>query len=154
MVEVIKQILNYLVSHYALYMVATMSIIISCTITILALIKKPIKKLTAKIGNERLRKLANKTFIVFAFAISGGVWFVLNVVAPSYFPLDGIEMLLTGAFAIVVYALGDGVVTTSSASKLIEKVADFADDARTDTPSSDENAVKTDPVADFWNKVK
>lgn len=154
MVDVLRQILNYLVSHYALYMVVTMSAIVSLTITILALIKKPIKKLTAKIPNERLRKLANKTFIVLAFAISGVAWVVLNVIAPSYFSVDTIEVLLTGAFAIVIYALGDGVVTVPIASQLVEKVTDFVDDKQ-DTKALPKTENKTDdPVGDFWKKVK
>lgn len=154
MVDVLRQILNYLVGHYALYMVVTMSAIVSLTIAILAIIKKPIKKLTAKIPNERLRKLANKTFIVLAFAISGATWIILNVIAPSYFSVDAIEVLLTGAFAIVIYALGDGVVTAPVASQLVEKVTDFVDDKQ-DTKTLPKTENKTDdPVGDFWKKVK
>ena len=132
MVEVINSILTYLTSNYALYLVATMGVIISFTIGILTLIKKPIKKLTAKIANEKVRKLANKMFIVFAFAFSFIAWFVLNLVAPSYFSLEAIEVLLTGAFSIVLYALGDGVITKSKAQQLVDTIAEVADDKKAD----------------------
>lgn len=146
MADIIKSILDYLVANYALYLVVAMGIISSFTIAILALIKMPIKKLTAKIRNDRLRKLTNKIFIVFAFAISFALWFVLNVVAPNYFPIDAVEVICTGAFSVVIYALGDGVFTKSKAQQLVDSIKDFAED---------EKKKKSDSaVAEYLKKVK
>lgn len=152
MIDVIKEILNYLLSNYALYLVVTMGIIISLTISILSLIKKPIKKLTSKISNDTLRKLVNKMFIIFAFAISAGAWFVLNIVSPAYFPIKELEILLTGAFSIVIYALGDGIINKSSAEKLIEQIKEIEGEDKTDTEENKKQSV--DPIKSFWDKVK
>lgn len=151
MIDIVTNILNYLISNYALYLVVTMSIIISLTIGLLTLIKKPIKKVTSKINNEKLRKLANKMFIIFAFAISATAWVILNVIAPLYFPIQAIEILLTGAFSIVIYSLGDGIITKSSAQQMIEKIKEIEND-ETETSTKTENA--KDPVKEFWKKVK
>lgn len=152
MVDVIRQILNYLIANYALYMVVTMSILVSMTIGILTLIKKPIKHLTAKIPNERLRKLANKILIFIAFGISTTFWVILSLIAPSYFQVDAFQILLTGAFAIVVYSLGDGVITTPTAKKLVDCVTDIVepDDKNKEIPEQE----VTDPVKTFWDMVK
>lgn len=148
MIEFINKILNFLILHYALYMVVTMSIIVSLTIGLLHFVKKPIKKLTAKIRNEKLRKLANKMFIVMAFAFSAVAWLILKLISPAYFSCEAIEVLLTGAFAIVLYAFGDGIITHTTAEKFIDEL--------TDLNAKDEKAEEktTDAVKDFWNKVK
>ena len=127
MMEVLKNIFDYLLSNYALYLVVTMSIIVSVTIAVLSLIKIPIKKLTSKIRNERLRKLVNKVFIVIAFGISYGAWVLLNIISEYYFPLESVKILLTGAFSIVIYAFGDGVITKPKAKQLLDSIMDFAD---------------------------
>jgi hypothetical protein len=132
-----------------------MGVIISFTIGILTLIKKPIKKLTAKIPNEKVRKLANKMFIVFAFGFSFIAWFVLNLVAPSYFSLEGIEVLLTGAFSIVLYALGDGVITKSKAQQLVDTIAEVADDKKADEKKSEKVEKKPESaIKEYLKKVK
>jgi uncharacterized BrkB/YihY/UPF0761 family membrane protein len=158
MVEIAKQILDYLIANYALYMVVTMSIIISLTISILSVIKKPIKKLTAKIPNERVRKLANKTFVILAFVFSGLSWISLHFIAPSYFDLNTVQILLTGAFAVVLYALADGVVTKSKAQQIVETIADYAEDKenKAEQEKKDNKATKenADPIEEFWKQVK
>lgn len=155
MVEVIDTILTYLISNYALYLVATMGVIISYTIGILTLIKKPIKKLTSKIPDERLRKLANKMFILFAFVISFSVWSVLNFVAPQYFPFEIIEVVLTGAFSIVIYALGDGVITKSKAQQLVDTIAEVADDKKADEKKAEKVEKKPESaIKEYLKKVK
>ena len=154
MVDVIRQILNYLVAHYALYMVVTMSIIVSMTIGILTLVKKPIKRLTAKIENERIRKLANKMFIFMAFGVSATAWFLLNVIAPSYFQYEHMQVLLSGAFSIVVYALGDGIITKSAAQKIVECVTEINKADETDNPKPTPPQEGKDPVKSFWDMVK
>lgn len=148
MIEFINKILDFLVLNYALYMVVTMSIIVSLTIGVLHFVKKPIKKLTAKIPNEKLRKLANKMFIILAFGFSAFAWLMLKLISPTYFSCEAVEILLTGAFAVVIYAFGDGIITKSTAQKFIDEL--------TDLDSKDENAEKKtqNAVKDFWNKVK
>ena len=110
-------------------------------------VKKPIKKLTKKIPNEKLRKLANKVFILFAFGLAFLGWFILNKISIYYFPYDEIKVLLTGAFSIVIYAFGDGIVNEKTAKDLVEVVYEIAKDEKVD--NKDKHAVK-----DFWDKVK
>ena len=126
-----------------------MGVIVSFTIGILTLIKKPIKKLTSKITNEPLRKLANKIFIFFAFGISFGAWALLNLFAPQYFSIQSVEILLTGAFSIVIYALGDGVITKSRAQQLIDTISEVADDEKTEKSPESESAIEK-----YLKKVK
>lgn len=152
MYEVIKSILDYLISNYALYAVVTMSAISIITICVLSLVKKPIKLLTAKITHEKVRKLVNKVFIFLAFGISALGWAILNYFAPSYFPLGAVEIILTGAFSIVLYALGDGVITKSSAQQLVESIKDFAQEENKEQNKIDKNA--KDPIKEFWKSVK
>lgn len=145
--ELLKELFNYLLANYALYLVVMMGVIIALTNTLLMFLKKPIKLLTCKIKNNKARKLANKVLILIAFGISAGAWYVLNKVSNYYFPFDEIKVLLTGAFSTVIYALGDGVVTKSQANELVENIKDIAKDGKID--NKDKHA-----VADFWNKVK
>lgn len=158
MVEIVKQILDFLVANYALYLVVTMSIIISLTISLITLIKKPVKCLTGKIKNPKLKALANKVFILFAFAISGAFWVALHIVCPQYFSVDSIQILLTGAFSIVLYAFGDGVLTKPKTQQIIDTITDFAEDKK-DTkpepkPEKEQPKKETDPIKEFWKKVK
>lgn len=158
MVEILNQILNYLVANYALYLVVTMSIIISLTISLITLIKKPVKCLTGKIKNPKLKALANKVFIVFAFAFSGAFWVALHFISPQYFSIDTIQIILTGAFAIVLYALGDGVLTKPKTQQIIDTIADFVEENKeTKTeinPQKEQPQKATDPIKEFWKKVK
>jgi hypothetical protein len=158
MVEILNQILNYLVDNYALYMVVTMSIIISLTISLITLIKKPVKCITGKIKNPKLKALANKVFIIFAFAISGAFWVALHFICPQYFSVDTIQILLTGAFSIVLYALGDGVLTKTKTQQIIDTISDFANEKKETKPETkpekEQPKKETDPIKEFWKKVK
>jgi hypothetical protein len=146
--DFVEKTLGYLVEHYALYMVVMMGVLIMIMNTILMLVKKPIKCWTGKIHNEKIRKLANKMFILFAFGLSALLWFVLNKISATYFPYDEIKVLLTGAFSIVIYALGDGIINTKKAKELVEEVMEVVED-------KDETAEKKDTAVDkFWNAVK
>lgn len=146
MVELLCKIFDFLLSKYALYLVVMMGVIIMFTNTILMLVKKPIKKLTAKIANEKLRKLANKMFILFSFGISAIVWFALSKISSYYFPFEEIKVLLTGAFSTVIYAFGDGIINTSKAKDLIEDITKIEE-------TDSEGNVKHD-VEDYWKKIK
>ena len=134
-----------------------MGVIVSFTIGILTLIKKPIKKITAKITNEQLRKLANKVFIAFAFSISFGAWAILHCVAPAYFDIEAVEILLTGALAVVLYALGDGVITKSKAQQLVEKITEVAEDKKAEQKKDEEikpEKKKESAIKEYLKKVK
>lgn len=159
MVEILNQILDFLVANYALYMVVTMSIIISLTISLVTLIKKPVKCLTGKIKNEKLQKFANKIFVIFAFAVSGGCWVALNLIYPEYFSIDTIQILLTGALSVVLYELADGVVTKSKTRQIIDTIADFAEENKKEPktenkPEKEQPKKEIDPIKEFWKKVK
>jgi hypothetical protein len=130
-----------------------MGVIVSFTIGILTLIKKPIKKLTAKIQGERLRKLVNKVFIAIAFGISTFAWYILNLVAPQYFSIEAVEIILTGALAIVLYALGDGVITKSKAQQLVETITDVADEKKAEQ-KTEKAEKKESAIKEYLKKVK
>lgn len=148
MLEILQDILDYLLANYALYMVITMGIIVSLTTVIIALIKKPIKKLTRTIPNEKVRKLVNKMFIFFAFGFSALFWFILNKISAPYFPFEIVKVFLTGALSVVIYALGDGIITKSQAKQLIDTTKSIEEDDKIS-----KNEVGT-AVNEFWDKVK
>jgi hypothetical protein len=145
--EVVKEIFDYLLEHYNLYMVVMMGFIIAFTNTMLMFVKKPIKCLTRKISNEKLRKLANKSLIFLSFGISAICWFILNKISSYYFAFNEVNVLLTGAFATVIYALGDGIFNKSQAEEFVEIVKDITDDGQVE--DSEKHA-----ISDFWNKNK
>ena len=147
MEELLKDIFDYLVANYAWYLVVMMSLIIAVTNTILMVVKKPIKSWTGKIKNEKLRKLVNKIFIVLAFGFSALAWWGLSAISAQYFPFDTINVLMTGAFSIVIYAFGDGIITKSQSKQLVETTAEIVEDGKVD--ENDKTA-----IAEFWDKVK
>ena len=147
MEELLNDIFDYLVANYAWYLVVMMSLIIAVTNTILMFVKKPIKALTGKIKNEKLRKLVNKIFIVLAFGFSALSWWGLSAISAQYFPFDTINVLMTGAFSIVIYAFGDGIITKSQSKQLVETTAEIVEDGKVD--ENDKTA-----IAEFWDKVK
>lgn len=157
MIETINQILDFLIANYPLYLVVTMSVIVSFTIVLLAFIKKPIKALTGKIQNEKLRKLANKIFIIFAFILSASAWFCLHFFLPQYFSYQPIEVLLTGAFSVVLYAVGDGIITRDSAKKLVDEIISDTNEKKEkdkEKPVKEKKAKNNSAVAEFLKKVK
>lgn len=126
--EVWELIVTYLISNYPAYLMVVLVVIMSTIFGILTLLKKPIKKLTAKISNERLRKLANKSIIVLSFLLSVGIWALLNYLLPTYFDFNIAEILLSGAFPVVVYALVDGVITKEKAINVVSTITDYIDE--------------------------
>lgn len=147
MKEIFTDILDYLLAHYDVYLVATMGCLIMIINTVLMFMKKPIKKLTGKIENETVRTLANKMFIVFSFGLSALLWYALSELCSAYFVYDEIQVLLTGAFSTVVYAFGDGIVNKPKAKELVNTVKEIADDKKVD--EKDQSAIE-----EFYNIVK
>lgn len=154
MIETITKILDFLIANYALYMVVTMSLIISLTICLLTFIKKPIKKLTSKIENERLRKLSNKTLIVIAFGLSAIIWLFLHLIMPKYFDFELQSVLISAAFSIVVHALGDGVITQGAAKNLINEIIVDVSENKKEKPIKEKKSEQHSAVTDFLKKVK
>lgn len=128
MKELIKEILIYLLENYNLYVFVALVISMSLIIIVLNLLKKPIKKLTSKIKDERLRKLANKSIILLSFGLSALGWVILNLILPNYFEINMVLILLDGAFPVVIYALQDGVITKDKALSLVETLEDITKD--------------------------
>lgn len=154
MMEVINRIFNYLASNYAVYMVITMSSIVAFTIGMVTLIKKPIKKLTAKIKNEKIRKSANKVLILIAFGISAVCWVILSLVLPKYFSCEATEILLSGAFAIVIYALGDGIINADKAHELVDEIFEKTDKISERQPTPKNQKATSDAEKAFWERLK
>lgn len=126
--EFFNNVFQYFFSHYELYMAITMSIVVSFIVFVLNFIKKPIKVLTKKIPNERLRKLANKSIIVIAFLLSVIIWLILSKIKPDKFDFNAVNILISGAFPIVGYALGEGWITKSKATEIQGKIETTVED--------------------------
>ena len=128
---------------YVILVVVTMGIIIG----LCALIKKPIKALTNRISNEKLRKFANKSIIILAYAISIGLYYLLAWLLPQYVTVDWVQILLSASLAIVAYALGDGVITKNTAKLAVDDLKEIVKDGKVD--ENDKTAIK-----EFYDKVK
>lgn len=131
MVEAIKSVFDFLIEQgYSLFTVVIILAMTTLVFVILTLLKKPIKALTKKIKNEKLRKLANKVIILLAFGLAVGLWFLANKLAPAHFSINGVEILLTGALPVVAYALGDGILTKSSAKAIVGTILEVTEDGK------------------------
>ncbi len=129
--EEIRGILNFLKSQgYSTYQIVIIMMMSTFIFILLTLLKKPIKKLTSHINNTKVRKLANKSIILLAYALSIGGWYVLSKVAPNYFTFDTVEAVLTGSVPVVMYAVGDGVLTKSDASANIKRIEEIVSDGK------------------------
>lgn len=129
--EVLRDTLNFLFEqHYGWFVTIFMTLLITIIGLILKLIKKPIKHFTAKIKNERIRKLVNKSIIILSFGIAIGVWFLLNHFFPEYFAIDWVQIVLSGALPVVVYAVLDGVISVDKVKNLANTVIDAAADGK------------------------
>lgn len=129
--EVLRDALNFLFEqHYGWFVTIFMTLLITIIGLILKLIKKPIKHFTAKIKNERIRKLVNKCIIVLSFGIATGVWFLLNHFFPKYFAIDWVQIVLSGALPVVVYAIFDGVISVDKVKNLASTIIDAAADGK------------------------
>lgn len=124
-----KDIFTFLIQYYALYLVIVMSITTALIMAILNYAKKPFKKLTKRISNERVRKFVNNmVIIIFSFGLSFGVWFTLNLIAPQYFAIDYLVIVLNGAIPVVTYAFAEGWITSDKAKNVISNTVDRLSD--------------------------
>lgn len=143
-----EAILNWALANYTLYMVICCIVLMAIIFVVLQLVKIPLKKLTGKIENESLRKLANKSIILLSFGMSVGLWYLLNYVLPKYFELDTIAIILTGALPIVAYAVGDGVISGGGATKIVGLIKDMVADKKVEKEEIVEinNVVKEETI--------
>lgn len=137
--------LKFFYSNYSLATALLLVGIVGAVFGLVQLVKKPIKKLTAKITNEKLRKLANKSLIFLSFGFSVGLWFLLNVILPSVVQIDWALVLLTGALPVVAHAVYDGLIGSKTAKQAVEAIKDITEDGKID--KNDTTAIK-----DFFDK--
>ena len=132
--------IGYLYANFSLYSVVLMVFTMTFIIAFCALLKKPIKALTKKIQNEKVRKLANKTIILMAYGISIGLYYLLAWLLPQYITVDWVQITLSASLSIVAYSLGDGVITKDKANSAVNDIKNL---------TKDNNAIK-----EFYDKVK
>lgn len=131
-----EQIANFIVSEYG-WIALIMTLIVALLVE---LIKWPLKKLTGKITDERLRKLANKSIILISFGLAFLLNYLGNMWFPQYIPFSIAESCAEGSFANILYALVEGVITTSKAKELTESVSNATAEAK-DAGDTKESAV-------------
>ena len=122
--------IGYLYQNYSLYQVVLMVVIMGLIISLVALLKKPIKLLTDKIPNKTVRTLANKSIIVLAFGVSVGLWYLLAWLLPQFVTFDWSQIILSFALSITGYALGDGLITKKKATEITDGVKDATKDGK------------------------
>lgn len=122
--------IGYLYQNYSLYQVILMVVIMGLIISLVALLKKPIKLLTDKIPNKTVRTLANKSIIVLAFGVSVGLWYLLAWLLPQFVTFDWSQIILSFALSITGYALGDGLITKKKATEITDGVKDATKDGK------------------------
>ncbi len=143
----IIETIGFLYENFSLFYVILMVVTMAIIIGLCALIKKPIKALTKRITNEKLRKLANKIIIVMAYGISIGLYYLLAWLLPQYITVDWVQITLSASLAIVAYALGDGVITKNTAKLAVDDLKEIVKDGKVD--ESDKTAIE-----EFYDKVK
>ena len=122
----IEEILEYLINNYG-----WISLVMVILVTgILQLIKLPVKCLTKKIKNDTLRKLVNKVFILMAFGLAFGLYYLGSVILPQFVAYSALESIITGAFSVVIYALGEGILKKDSVKVLKETIVEITEDGK------------------------
>ena len=96
------------------------------------LLKIPFKKLTSKIKNEKVRKLANKFIILLAFGIAFGLRYAGSILLPKFIEFTPAISLIEGAFSNLVYALAEGIITPSKAKELATTIQETTADGTID----------------------
>lgn len=121
-----EEILEYLIHNYG-----WISLIMIFLVTgILQLIKLPVKLLTKKIKNETLRKLINKVFILMAFGLAFGLYYLGSIVLPQFISYSALESVIVGAFSIVIYAFGEGIIKKDSTKALTNVIKEITEDGK------------------------
>ena len=111
----IEDILKWVGEKYgwiALVSVALISILVEFS-------KIPIKALTKKIPNERVRKLANKSIIFLSFGFAFLIEWIGGKFLPKYTAYNPAMAIIEGAFSNLIYALSEGIITKSKAKEAV-----------------------------------
>lgn len=101
------------------------------------ILKLPYKKLTSKISNERIRKLANKFIILFSFGIAFLIRYLGSIWLSQFITFEPVLALCEGSFANIIYALSEGIISNSSVKTLSNTIKDVADDGVIDDAEID-----------------
>jgi len=112
-----QQIISYILANYGI-----LTVIISIIVAgILQLVKVPIKKLTSKIQNPKVRKIVNKLFILASYGIAFGIYYAGQAWIPALFSNINIKEYapIAASFSIVIYALLEGLITKSKANEIL-----------------------------------
>lgn len=116
------------------------------------ILKLPLKKLTSKIKNEKLRKLANKSIILIAFGLAFLLRYLGSLVLPKFISYEPVLSLVEGAFSNLVYAIGEGLITPLKAKEVGETIKDVSADGEISASDAKqvvdatEAKIKTDEV--------
>ena len=145
----------YVLQNYGVVML----VMISLVEAILFGIKIPIKMLTSKIKNEKLTKLANKIFILLSFVIALGLYALGHYILPQYVSFKGSEVIATGAFSVVAYACGEGLIkidlpTLKKTSKAADKITNVVEEANEGKVKEESVKEVKDAVNDFASLCK
>jgi hypothetical protein len=121
-------IAKYIVENFG-WIVLVMTVLVC---GLMELVKWPVKKLTAKIQNERIRKLANKSIILLSFGLAFLLEYVAHAIIPQYVSFSSAAALAEGAFANVLYLLGEGVITPEKAKAVVTQIKPIDSEASED----------------------
>lgn len=135
----IQSIFDYIASNYGWISL----IMVALTSAIVELLKIPYKKLTAKIKNERIRKLANKFIIILGFGISFGLRYLGSIWLSKYISFDANLAFVEGAFSNVLYAIGEGIITSDKAKSIATDI----------TTAASDGIVSTSEASDIVSKI-
>ena len=113
----VQQIISYILANYGI-----LTVIVSLIVAgILQFVKVPLKKLTSKIPNPKVRKLVNKLFILASYGIAFGIYYAGRAWIPALFSSIDIKEYapIAASFSIVIYALLEGLITKSKAKDIL-----------------------------------
>lgn len=121
-----NEIFEWIGTNYGgivLVIVAMVSVVVEC-------LKIPYKKLTAKIKNENHRKLANKVIILAAFGLAYLFEYLASIALPDTVTYSSLLGFIEGCLSNLVYALSEGLITTTQAKKAAEDVKTASADGK------------------------
>lgn len=134
--------INYILQNYGIVMLIMIAIIE----VIMYLIKKPIKLLTSKIKNDKVRLIVNKMFILLVFMLSTACYYFGHLWVSQYVDFSLLKIMLTGAFSIVFYSLGDGVFKKVDIKAIDNATRELVQTTQSAIESISKDEIKTDEV--------
>jgi len=125
----IEELFKWIATEYGWISLIMVAIISALT----ELVKIPIKMLTSKIKNDKLRKLANKSIILMTFAIAFLIEYLGSVVAPQLTTFNSTMALIEGSLANLIYAIGEGLISSSKVKATAETIKSVSSDGTMDS---------------------